>query len=489
MLQALLIAGRFASQTGQTVEAQRQLEAAFGLAKKLKDKTRETEAILTLAELSREQSCWQAAKRYYDKAWKLARANAHPSHEARALRGIGFVYSDQGLPYEAVKWIEQAIDVYRALENHWQRAQTQTGLMATLAEISAWDRLLATAAEAIPVLEAYGDRPNLAVARHNQALAFNAVGEHGKAYQSLEQNLQVFEAVRSRRALGVTQFVLGKTAENSGNTEGAMALYRKALANVEAVKSLDGIAAVQSYLGALFLKQEQPLDAIPLLESALASWREQGNEWEEHQTGAVLGLAYLVIGERSHAKELGDHAWAKFQSHKPLGEKPQQWLWALYRLLIGLNETARASDVLTAAYAELQRQAQNITDPNLRQGFFERVSENRNIVKAYDRIEGGPRVTTVTLAHKDVPLGRTVRKEELVAVRWTLNAPEDESILDKAKRRLFRLKRLIAEAEKQNAAPTDDDLAQALGVSRRTILRDMKSLDKESKPTTRKRKK
>jgi biotin operon repressor len=38
------------------------------------------------------------------------------------------------------------------------------------------------------------------------------------------------------------------------------------------------------------------------------------------------------------------------------------------------------------------------------------------------------------------------------------------------------LRRLLAEAEAQGAAPTDDDLARALGISRRTVLRDMEAL-------------
>lgn len=489
LLQALLSAGRFGIHTGQVAEAQSQLEAALALSKKLKDKTRETETILLLADLSREQSQWQAARKYFEKALRLALKNANLEQEARALKGIGYVFSDQGDAHESVKWIEKANDVFRASGNLFQLALTQIGLMSSLMEISAWSRLLGIAAESIPVLEAYGDRPNVAVARHNQALAFRALGEHDQAHKALEQNLQVFEALRSRRALGVTQYVLGEVAESAGNTEEAAALYGKALANLEAVKSLDGIAAAQTYLGSLYVKLEQPLDAIPLLETALAAWREQDNDWEEHQTGAVLGLAYLVVGEKSRAEQLADRAWAKFQAHKPLGEKPQQWLWALYRLFVGLSQSERATAALTAAYTELQRQAQNITDPHLRTGFFERVRDNWDIVQAYDRIEGGPRVTTVRLTHKDVPLGRIVRQDEFVTVRWTLNAPEDESIPDKAERRLYRLKRLITEAQNQNAAPTDDDLAQALGVSRRTILRDMQTLDKESKPATRKRKK
>lgn len=487
LLQALLFSGRFELQTGQSSDAMLKLESALALAKKLKDHVREIEAILALAELAREQGRWSAAQKYYEQA--LVRAKLKPLYEARALRGIGYVISDQGLSYESIRWIEKAIAIYRNIGNTWLMAHTQAGLMSVLAEVSAWDKLFVTANEAIPVLESYGDRPNVAVARHNLALAYRALGGYVEARAMLEKNLLVFESIRSHRALGVTQLVLGELAEDELKFDIAISLYRLALANAESVESLDGVAAAQFGLGSLFVKQEQPLESIPLLEAALASWIEQENAWERNQTEVVLGLALLMVGERARAEELVESGWDFFQAGTPMGEKSQKWLWSLYRLLVGLNQPDRAQQILLTAYEELQRQAKNISDPNQRRGFFEQVPENREIVKAYDLLVGGLRVTSKSLARKDVPLGRTLRKDEFVTVQWTLNAVEDDSISDKAERRLYRLKRLLGEAGKQGAAPTDDDLAQALGVSRRTILRDMQSLSNEtSKPPTRKRK-
>lgn len=75
----------------------------------------------------------------------------------------------------------------------------------------------------------------------------------------------------------------------------------------------------------------------------------------------------------------------------------------------------------------------------------------------------------------DAPLGRTLQPEEYASVTWTLDAPEDEAVSDKAERRRHRLRRLLQEAAAQAGAPTDD-LAHALVVSRRTILRDMEVL-------------
>ncbi len=74
-----------------------------------------------------------------------------------------------------------------------------------------------------------------------------------------------------------------------------------------------------------------------------------------------------------------------------------------------------------------------------------------------------------------------------MTVTWTIYTPEDDAISGTAVHRRHILKRLLAEAQAQHAAPTDDDLARVLGVSRRTILRDMAALRRDgvSLPTRR----
>jgi len=67
--------------------------------------------------------------------------------------------------------------------------------------------------------------------------------------------------------------------------------------------------------------------------------------------------------------------------------------------------------------------------------------------------------------------GRPLRDDEYVAVTWPVDAPEDTAMADKASWRQARLSRLLREAVEQGAAPTVDDLAAALGVSRATVKR------------------
>lgn len=97
-------------------------------------------------------------------------------------------------------------------------------------------------------------------------------------------------------------------------------------------------------------------------------------------------------------------------------------------------------------------------------------------VETHEAMTAGGRRKTVTLARQDAPLGRPLAAGEKVTLRWTLEAPEDATVTGKAPRRRYVLRRLLAEAEAAGAAPTDSDLADALGVSRHTILRDMDAL-------------
>ena len=86
------------------------------------------------------------------------------------------------------------------------------------------------------------------------------------------------------------------------------------------------------------------------------------------------------------------------------------------------------------------------------------------------------RAIGVELARADVPLGRPLTPEDRVPVAWTIDAGEED--IDFLREhgsvalRRHRLRRLVAEARLQGAAPTHVELARALGYSVRTISRD-----------------
>ena len=62
---------------------------------------------------------------------------------------------------------------------------------------------------------------------------------------------------------------------------------------------------------------------------------------------------------------------------------------------------------------------------------------------------------------------------ETIEITWRVKTPEDKKINGKVDRRRHRLSRLLNEASEQGCFPSYQHLADALGVSLRTIERDM----------------
>jgi len=82
----------------------------------------------------------------------------------------------------------------------------------------------------------------------------------------------------------------------------------------------------------------------------------------------------------------------------------------------------------------------------------------------------------VILAKRNARHGRALRDTDTIEVTWTVDAGmEDQQVLQQHGRqalRQVRIQRLLLEALEQNTAAVQEDLAQALQVSVRTIKRD-----------------
>ncbi len=486
-LQASVALGGALTLRYQFAEGEAISRKALALARQLNAHTTEIEIFIQIGMNFTHRRDVVSARKHYVKALKLARACGEPVLEARALRGLGICARESGLPAESLKWLEEALAVHRRSGARLGEVETLSNMVTAYYDMGAWDQVIRTAEEVLPRAEALENRYSIGYLRHLQGLAFYNLGEYTPARHLIRQARDDFEAAHASTVF--SDATLGLIAEEEGDDAEAQRLYQTAMASIPPEHGKYELPVVQQDLGILLQRLEQPLEAIPLLEAARAAWVEQTDRLGQLKSGAYLGLAFLTIGDRTRAEACAATGWAMFREDLPIGEKMQKALWGMYQLFIGLEMRAEADTILDATYAELQRQARAIQDVERRRGFFTRVPLNRAIVFAYDQRHGEPRTQTVRLARREAPLGRTLREDEWVEVTWTIHAPEDEAFADKTDQRLHRLKRLLQEAEVRGAAPTDDDLAHALNVSRRTILRDMQALAEDlPRPLTRKRK-
>lgn len=294
-------------------------------------------------------------------------------------------------------------------------------------------------------------------------------------------------------SLGFAQRLLGRSdaAHASASRALALAEVRPELypARAEALRVLAEVALNR---GEWELARGTLQTAIPLLE-------ELNDRWP---------LAFAYFGEAEASLQLAEGSLASSEI-------------AYYTVALNFTRflvRGKAAD-LRAAHAELQRQAALFRDPQLRAAFVHEVRLYRlvrqlwklrpvagalragaalwaQLAALYRPVPptppGAGRVLEVRLARVNAPLGRPPTPAERVPVRWIVDAGEsDARVLQQAGKvalRQHRLRRLLDEAAAQGAAPTDDELAAALGVSRRTVLRDIAQLAQNGDaPATRRR--
>jgi DNA-binding SARP family transcriptional activator len=488
-LQALVMSGRVAALTGRSADARVFFDEAFELAQRLDDPPQEFEALFWRGDAAARRGELAAARADYERALELARRENLLQSQGRALRALGNLARQEGKPDQALVLHAQAIQAQHTSGDLYNEAVTRVTMVGALYDLGAWDRLLTAGHEAVALCERLDHRLGAAVARHMLATGAYALGDFETARALLPRVFADCQAVGDRRTAGLALNVLGLVEADSGNFEAAHELYAQALEVALEVDAATEAAYARHDWGVLCLQLGEWDRARELLDAARATWQQQQHTLLQRKTEAYLGLAHCALNERARAAELANVGLETLRGEPLQGEQPQGWHWALYQLLLKLERPADANNALRAAYREVQRQGSVIGDHAVRASFFERVPLNRAIIAAHDALAPTPRRVTVLLARRDAPLGRTLTDAERVTVTWTLDAPEDELIRGKTARRQYRLRRLLAEAHAQIAAPTDDELARALGVSRHTILRDMAALaERGEKSRTRRRK-
>lgn len=483
-----LLVGELAMKGGRHDDARTALNQALVFAQRAGAVAYRAETHFHLGELALREGQMLTARAEYEQQLDLARQIGDQTQEATALEGLGFALSNSGgAADEVLSYFRQALELRRALDNPFKEAQTLLNLLSVTHSTGRLDETRTLGQEALRLNEAIGYARGAAIVRGSLALAIAAVGHFDEARALLTATLDYFRQAHDPEAVGLYADSLGLVTERSGNPAQAERHLQEAVAILEDHQSDYYAALAQLDLGGLYVRNGRYTAAEPLLTKANAVFAANGAAMEYEYGRTLLGLA---VPQAALRLAIADECWMTFQTSPPEGEEQQYYLWALWQLLLKVGRPAQAATVLRTAYTWLQTQAVGLSDPAIRQSFFENVPVNREIIAAYDQFQQTTRHTQARLVLLSTPLGRQLTEADYIEIRWTINAPEDEAITDLTARRRFVLRRLLSEAAAQGAAPTDDDLAQALGVSRRTILRDMEALEQAGvKRTTRKRRK
>ena len=448
------------------------------------------EALLALAEARRQMGQTAQAMATADRALELARSLPSPAGMVRALLIQGKTMFRQGRSRDAISIFRRAQSL--ALEG--------------------------------------GLRPWLAEAWHRLAYARMDVGVYLDVLPQIESALSIWRDLGLRHAEARTLQTLASLYDVLGRHEESMRTIKRARAIYESLDDEFGVARCTYHLAANILYRDESLldEAVDLAREAITVFRSYDAPGWEASTQGILGLCLLLDGAYSAALAPLREAC---QKHEVLGEvgylaaslahqglvhlgldDPQRALDCTERALLALAQGVLDSDVasevyyahamvldalgqgdharehLIRAYENLIQHAEQLDDEPARRAFFARDPMVRRLMEEVRTRGIAPdadaRVVTRWLPCRPVN-GYGSGRHGMVPVTWTIDAGPADAALKRSQGaialRHSRLVRIWSEAGQQGARPTVENLADALGVSPRTIKRDLAALREEGR--------
>jgi tetratricopeptide (TPR) repeat protein len=371
---------------------------------------------------------------------------------------LGGLAWDQGDYARSAALHSQAADAFQALGDQIHEAQSLNNLGSAYWELGRYAEARATHERSILVCRELGNKLSEGDNIDNLGGVAWALGDYTLALRQYRAALELREQINDLWGVAISLSNLASTYRMQGAYEQALDYYERALPLYEQVGRKRGKAYVIEGQGQALLALGRLDEAWERLQDALALRTEIGDRTHLIEIHAVIvhaALARQSIADATFHHETmlslltpADRAGLRQQAH-----------YASFKFLEYAGQSEQAARALALALQARDEMAALLQESD-RARFLRNVPLNRALAQA---VQDYQEEQTVTLG-----MGKNAK-----SVTWTLRQVEDYLIEDETARRRHILARLLPQAAKQDVSPTHDQLAASLGVSRRTILRDL----------------
>ena len=481
---------------------------------------RQPQTTIRIAELALTRRQWRQALTLAEETILLANPTNDVPCEARALWIVANAELRIGRRADAYRTADRSL----ALTRQHGPPEYTIDCLVTLGRMAVWEGRFQLArnyaAEAIALAQRYDFPVHYARAMRLSGWAQSRAGHLKAALATYEAALTSCRNVGLPRLEARLLNELAECCDLLGMSRRSLSLLQEAEALLQQMHDPNPIPrAINHYnqvFTYLYLGAEQADQAIARAQAALAVFRQQGQiqwvarglvalgfaQWvgDYHQQAlqalnesyqlheqlhepeklceilALQAQAYLGLGQAEIALARSRRAVLALTQGARAKEIQAEVYFAYAMALSAANNDSQAADYLRRAYAVLIDIASTLEDESARLAFFRRDPITRRLMREiYDR-----GLATPVEAGQKTHWLKSTKGGYATQVQWTVDAGPADVALRQAKGaiavRRARLSRLMREAERQGIHPKEAALAAALGVSVRTIQRDLAHL-------------
>ena len=214
---------------------------------------------------------------------------------------------------EAIQSWEQALVIYRELEDRQGQANVLNNLGLAYQSLSDFRQAIAYYEQALPLFEAIGDRQGQAGALNNLGIAYRNLSDYRQAITHYEQALSLFKTIGDRQGQAGALNNLGIAYGSLSDYRQAIAYYEQALPLSEAIGDRQGQANSLNNLGIAYRNLSNFHQAIAYYEQALPLFEAIGDRQGQANSLNNLGNAYRKLSDFRQAISYYEQALPLFE--------------------------------------------------------------------------------------------------------------------------------------------------------------------------------
>jgi DNA-binding SARP family transcriptional activator/Tfp pilus assembly protein PilF len=497
--------GRICQDIGRLDQAAGDFQKAYDLAERTGDRAGQARILNDLSYLHYLRGDFDGTVALAQRALDVATATGLSSEIAAGLMNKATALRNTGHYRQAIERYQRAAAIYEELDDQARLADCLNRLGGALIFTGDYAQARSAMERSLAICRQLDDRQGISYALINLAAVYYYQGQLVSARDAARKALNVARAVGEPSAEWFALGNLGQSILDQGFPARAIPLFRRALEMAQEVGDRSASPEVLYQLG----RTHYFLDHLERAQEALEQALEVAGDSLAHQIPpihAYLAQVHQAAGRREEAltqaraglevaQELGE-PWTLGLTHRVMGQvaahlgeetevEPRHYFERSIRILREIGAAAELARSLAAYGLYLRRSSTSAVAArhstvllNEAKASFQELKMTWDLTRLEEAIATclPPGQISVCLPAASAPTGRPLREGETVTVTWTVDAPEDAIISDKVTCRHLRLLRLLREAANQSAVPAVPDLAQALGVSTRTIERDLAAL-------------
>jgi tetratricopeptide (TPR) repeat protein len=292
-------------------------EKVLQLAKKLRDKSWEANALSCIGDIYRERGRYDEALELYEEALKNDEQLGNLLGKALDFNNIGMIYRILGQYDEAIKKHEEALKITEQLGDLKNNAIFLNNIGSIYEDRGRYDEALKQYEKALQIDEQLGNMSKKAIRLNNIGLIYRVRGKYNEALKRYEEALKIADQLGVLKNKAIFLNNIGGIYKDRRQYDKALEWYEEALKIADQIGDFSGKAADLNNIGSIHYAQKNYPKAIKRLEEALQIDEQLGDLSKKAIRLNNIGMIYKAIGKYDAALERCEEA---LKIHDQLGE-------------------------------------------------------------------------------------------------------------------------------------------------------------------------